>query len=343
MTTEIPFVYGVELKSPPPTTTSSPLTQYERFLKMKYMIEQLMPHHNFSYGPTQLPPNMADLSSLFPNAGNYTTSVLTIHSNSSIAVNLPSFVSDWAGETTVGKTASSVGDNSSATAAGSRFSDDLTFQYYLIIPLYVVVFLISVVSNSLVILTLMNKRMRSVTNMYLLNLAISDLLLDVFCMPFTLAGQVLQTFIFGRIMCKVILYLQEQINKATDISLTSFPPNTGLKSKTIVPQTRETNCNSLPTEVTPPKNTQPGSSSKWFSTSKCNEHSGCAATEKPDRILENLMGCRPPKCTTNLIDTVNSTTICTPKPSSSSAGSSSKHVGTADELYTISHSRHRLK
>lgn len=38
--------------------------------------------------------------------------------------------------------------------------------------------------------------------------AISDLLLGVFCMPFTLVGQVLRKFIFGSIMCKLIPYFQ---------------------------------------------------------------------------------------------------------------------------------------
>uniref|UniRef100_A0A336LT57 Gastrin/cholecystokinin type B receptor n=1 Tax=Culicoides sonorensis TaxID=179676 RepID=A0A336LT57_CULSO len=38
--------------------------------------------------------------------------------------------------------------------------------------------------------------------------AISDLLLGVFCMPFTLVGQILRNFVFGKIMCKLIPYFQ---------------------------------------------------------------------------------------------------------------------------------------
>ena len=38
--------------------------------------------------------------------------------------------------------------------------------------------------------------------------ALSDLLLGVFCMPFTLVGQVLRNFIFGAAMCKLIPYFQ---------------------------------------------------------------------------------------------------------------------------------------
>ncbi|XP_043483264.1 cholecystokinin receptor type A-like [Leptopilina heterotoma] len=79
----------------------------------------------------------------------------------------------------------------------------------LIVPLYATIFLLSVVGNSLVLITLArNKRMRTVTNVYLLNLAVSDLLLGVFCMPFTLLGQMLKNFVFGNAMCKLIPYFQ---------------------------------------------------------------------------------------------------------------------------------------
>lgn len=78
-----------------------------------------------------------------------------------------------------------------------------------IIPLYSVIFLLAVIGNSLVILTLVqNKRMRTITNLFLLNLAASDLFLGVFCMPFTLLGMLLRDFIFGEFMCKMLPYLQ---------------------------------------------------------------------------------------------------------------------------------------
>lgn len=78
-----------------------------------------------------------------------------------------------------------------------------------IIPLYSVIFLLAVIGNSLVILTLVqNKRMRTITNLFLLNLAVSDLFLGVFCMPFTLVGMLLRDFVFGELMCKLLPYLQ---------------------------------------------------------------------------------------------------------------------------------------
>ena len=77
------------------------------------------------------------------------------------------------------------------------------------IGIYSAIFVLAVVGNGLVILTLVqNKRMRTVTNVFLLNLAISDLLLAVFCMPFTLVPIMIRNFIFGPFMCITIRYAQ---------------------------------------------------------------------------------------------------------------------------------------
>ncbi|CAG5120555.1 unnamed protein product, partial [Candidula unifasciata] len=79
---------------------------------------------------------------------------------------------------------------------------------YIIIP-YAVIFLLSMAGNTLVILTLVrHKKMRTVTNMFLLNLAVSDLLLALFCMPFTLVPLLMQEFIFGPIVCVLVRYAQ---------------------------------------------------------------------------------------------------------------------------------------
>lgn len=87
--------------------------------------------------------------------------------------------------------------------------------FTLILP-YSLIFLLAIIGNALVIITLgANRRMRSVTNMFLLNLAVSDLLLGVFCMPFTLVGVLLKQFIFGSLMCSLISYLQGLYNYLT--------------------------------------------------------------------------------------------------------------------------------
>ncbi|XP_026477650.1 uncharacterized protein LOC113383610 [Ctenocephalides felis] len=97
-------------------------------------------------------------------------------------------------------------NNSASVKTSGGFS---AMEKHVIVPLYSIIFLLSFSGNLLVLLTLArNKRMRTVTNVYLLNLALSDLLLGVFCMPFTLVGQLLRNFIFGGTMCKLIPYFQ---------------------------------------------------------------------------------------------------------------------------------------
>ncbi|XP_036363188.1 cholecystokinin receptor type A-like isoform X1 [Octopus sinensis] len=77
------------------------------------------------------------------------------------------------------------------------------------ITFHALIFILAVTGNSLVITVLAkNKRMRTVTNVFLLNLAISDLLLAVFCIPFTLIPVILRNFIFGPVMCVLVRYLQ---------------------------------------------------------------------------------------------------------------------------------------
>ncbi|XP_028031487.1 cholecystokinin receptor-like [Bombyx mandarina] len=83
------------------------------------------------------------------------------------------------------------------------------YEWRFILPPYFVIFLLSICGNCLVIATLAsNRRMRTVTNVYLLNLAISDFLLGVFCLPFTLVGQIYRRFLFGAALCKLIPFLQ---------------------------------------------------------------------------------------------------------------------------------------
>lgn len=85
----------------------------------------------------------------------------------------------------------------------------LTLEWKILIPLYCLIFVLSVVGNILVILTLVqNKRMRTVTNVFLLNLAISDLFIAILCMPFNTIPLILQNFVFGKFMCISVRYLQ---------------------------------------------------------------------------------------------------------------------------------------
>ncbi|XP_026640773.1 cholecystokinin receptor type A isoform X2 [Microtus ochrogaster] len=59
--------------------------------------------------------------------------------------------------------------------------------------------------------------MRTVTNIFLLSLAVSDLMLCLFCMPFNLIPNLLKDFIFGSAMCKTTTYFM-----GTSVSVSTF-------------------------------------------------------------------------------------------------------------------------
>lgn len=106
----------------------------------------------------------------------------------------------------LGDVISMVSANLSASAA-DQTSSSLWWETQIL--LYSAIFLLAVLGNCLVILTLVvHQSMRTITNLFLLNLAVSDLLLGVLCMPFTLVGAILRDFVFGDIMCKLVPYLQ---------------------------------------------------------------------------------------------------------------------------------------
>uniref|UniRef100_A0AAV2LCT1 G-protein coupled receptors family 1 profile domain-containing protein n=1 Tax=Knipowitschia caucasica TaxID=637954 RepID=A0AAV2LCT1_KNICA len=78
------------------------------------------------------------------------------------------------------------------------------------ILLYVLIFLVSVVGNLLILVVLvLNKRMRTVTNCFLLSLAVSDLMMALFCMPFTLIPNIMEDYVFGETMCKTTAYFMD--------------------------------------------------------------------------------------------------------------------------------------
>lgn len=99
--------------------------------------------------------------------------------------------------------------NAVQKSGNSNFSPWSDSGTWITIFLYAIIFFLAVIGNVLVILTLIqSRRMRTITNLFLLNLAVSDLLLAAFCMPFTLIGKILRDFIFGEIMCRLLPYLQ---------------------------------------------------------------------------------------------------------------------------------------
>ncbi|CAD5217199.1 unnamed protein product [Bursaphelenchus okinawaensis] len=113
------------------------------------------------------------------------------------------------------------------TAAPFEFGDDCVFHptvnNYVMIVAFCTIFCLSVIGNSVVVVVILQQRsMRSVTNIYLLNLALSDLLLSVVCMPPTLVSSLVYCWVFGDVLCKALAYLQPVVVTASAYTLAAI-------------------------------------------------------------------------------------------------------------------------
>ncbi|XP_022089618.1 orexin receptor type 2-like isoform X2 [Acanthaster planci] len=88
---------------------------------------------------------------------------------------------------------------------------------YLIIVIYGLVFLLAIIGNTLVcIAVLRNEHMRTVTNYYIVNLALADILVSLVCLPFSVVVDISETWFFGDVLCSIIPYIQ---NTAVSVSI----------------------------------------------------------------------------------------------------------------------------
>ncbi|KAL1267209.1 hypothetical protein QQF64_002884 [Cirrhinus molitorella] len=69
---------------------------------------------------------------------------------------------------------------------------------------YLFIFLLCLMGNGLVCaIVLRNRHMRTVTNIFILNLAVSDLLVGIFCIPTTLVDNLITGWPFSNTICKL--------------------------------------------------------------------------------------------------------------------------------------------
>ncbi|XP_060085974.1 orexin receptor type 2-like [Ylistrum balloti] len=77
-----------------------------------------------------------------------------------------------------------------------------------LVGLYSITFVIGLTGNSLVCFAVWrNKTMRTVTNIFIVNLAVADLTVIIFCLTPTLIVDISETWFLGFIMCKLVLFL----------------------------------------------------------------------------------------------------------------------------------------
>jgi len=73
------------------------------------------------------------------------------------------------------------------------------------VVLYSVIFVVGLSGNSLVVYVVSrNAAMRTITNIFIANLAVSDIMMCLLAVPFTPAAIMLQSWPFGEIMCHVV-------------------------------------------------------------------------------------------------------------------------------------------
>lgn len=75
--------------------------------------------------------------------------------------------------------------------------------------LFGVIFLVGLLGNFLVCFVIWReRRMRTITNTFIFNLAFADFMVLLIVLPFTVIQDVFESWLLGDVMCKVIKYIQ---------------------------------------------------------------------------------------------------------------------------------------
>ncbi|XP_039476766.1 KISS1 receptor b [Oreochromis aureus] len=98
--------------------------------------------------------------------------------------------------------------NKSATLTGQ--GPPVLVNAWLVPTFFGFIMLIGLVGNSLVIHVITkHQKMKTVANFFIVNLAATDILFLICCVPFTAALYPLPSWIFGEFMCCLVNYLQQ--------------------------------------------------------------------------------------------------------------------------------------
>uniref|UniRef100_A0A8C5WFA7 Neuropeptide Y receptor type 2 n=1 Tax=Leptobrachium leishanense TaxID=445787 RepID=A0A8C5WFA7_9ANUR len=90
----------------------------------------------------------------------------------------------------------------------------------ILIAAYSLIILLGLLGNSLVIYTIVKyKNMRTVTNFFIANLAVADLMMDSLCLPFTLVYTLMDEWKFGLVLCHLFPYAQAMSVNVSTLTL----------------------------------------------------------------------------------------------------------------------------
>lgn len=116
--------------------------------------------------------------------------------------------------------------NSSSGCSGSGNDHDATSNVIVQLIFYIFygnIFVVGVLGNALVCFVVArNRQMQTVTNLFIANLAVSDVLLCVLAVPFTPLYTFLGGWIFGRTLCHLVPYAQGVSVYISTLTLTSI-------------------------------------------------------------------------------------------------------------------------
>ncbi|GAB0188690.1 neuropeptide Y receptor type 5 [Grus japonensis] len=102
--------------------------------------------------------------------------------------------------------------NTSATtknfSAWEDYKSSVDDIQYFLIGLYTLISLAGFTGNLLILTALLKRKQKTIINILIGHLAFSDILVVLFCSPFTLTSVLLDQWMFGTIMCHVMPFLQ---------------------------------------------------------------------------------------------------------------------------------------
>ncbi|CAN0346499.1 unnamed protein product [Lampetra planeri] len=113
-------------------------------------------------------------------------------------------------------------DNMTGSLRHGAEAQNFTVQSLLIVA-YSVIIVISLFGNALVChVVIKNKRMQSATSMFIVNLAIADIMITTLNTPFTLVRFVNNNWVFGKTMCHVSRFAQYCSLHVSTLTLTAI-------------------------------------------------------------------------------------------------------------------------